>query len=58
MSEKKMTPQERYNKKNLVQVVMRLNRKYDSDLLEYLEESGNKQGTLKLALREYIENHK
>lgn len=46
------TPQERYDKENTMRVSLKLNKKYDADILEYLDKSGNKQGTIKAALRE------
>lgn len=49
-----MTPQERYDRVNTVQVVLKLNKKTDKDILDYLTASGNKQGTVKKALREYM----
>ena len=49
---KKNTPQERYDKENTVRVSLKLNKRYDADILEYLNNSGNKQGTIKTALRE------
>ena len=49
---RKDTPQERYDKGNTTRVSLKLNKKYDADILEYLDKSGNKQGTIKVALRE------
>lgn len=49
---RKDTPQERYDKGNTMRVSLKLNKKYDADILEYLDKSGNKQGTIKAALRE------
>lgn len=49
---KKNTPQERYDKENTIRVSLKLNKRYDADILEYLNNSGNKQGTIKAALRE------
>lgn len=46
------TPQERYDKENTMRVSLKLNKKYDADILEYLDKSGNKQGAIKDALRE------
>ena len=46
------TPQERYDKENTTRVSLKLNKKYDADILEYLDKYGNKQGTIKAALRE------
>ena len=51
-----MTPaqkraKEKYDKANTVQVRLKLNRKTDSDILEALERSGNKQGYIKELIR-------
>lgn len=48
------TPQERYDKKNTVRVNLKLVKNTDADIIEYLEQSGNKQGTIKKALRELM----
>ncbi len=48
------TPQERYNSANTVVKTIRLNRKYDADILEYLDASGNAQGLIKAAIRAEI----
>ena len=50
--EKKETARERYDKANTIKVTIKLNRKTDQDIIAYLEASGNKQGTIKEALRE------
>lgn len=55
MSERKMTPQERFDKANTTRVQMKLHNRLDADILEFLEASGNKQGTIKRALRELME---
>ena len=45
------TPQERYDRKNTVQVKLKLNRKTDADIIEYLNKQDNKQGKLKELVR-------
>lgn len=45
----------RYDDANTVQVKMKLNRKTDADIIEYLESTGNKQGAIKEAIRAQIE---
>lgn len=50
--EKKETARERYDKVNTTKVTIKLNLKTDKDIIDYLEASGNKQGTIKEALRE------
>lgn len=52
--EKRKTPQERYDEKNIVRVSLKLNRKTDADLLDALNASDNKQGLIKQALRSYL----
>lgn len=44
----------RYDDANTVQVKIKLNKKTDADILEYLDKSGNKQGAIKEALRAKI----
>ena len=44
----------KYNEKNTRQILMRLNSNTDADIIAYLDQSGNKQGTIKDALREYM----
>ena len=53
----------RYNKNNTVTVLVRLNKRTESDLIEYLEsvksQGGSKSGFLKMAAKCYIfENQK
>ena len=48
------TPQERYDRNNTVQVKLKLNRKTDADIIEYLNTLDNKQGTLKELIRKEI----
>lgn len=45
------TPQERYIAKNIVRVVVSLNKNTDADILKYLESVSNKQGYLKSLIR-------
>lgn len=52
--EKKLTPQEKYDKEKTVRVQLKLVKSTDADILDYLEKSGNKQGTIKKALRELM----
>jgi hypothetical protein len=42
---------EKYDRKNTTSVRLKLNKKTDKDILEKLDKSGNKQGTIKNALR-------
>ncbi len=49
----------RWDKENMLMLCFKLHRKNDPDIIEFLESKGNdKQKTIKIALREYIENHK
>lgn len=48
---KQETAQERYDAKNTVKLCLKLNLKYDSDILAALEASGNKQGYIKSLIR-------
>lgn len=48
----KYSPQRRYDKKNLVQVKLALNKATDADLIEWLESQPNKAGLIKRLLRE------
>lgn len=48
---KQQTPQERYDAKNTIKVCLKLNLKYDADILAALEASGNKQGYIKSLIR-------
>ena len=50
--ERKLTPKEKYDKNNTTRIHLKLNLNTDKDILEYLERTGNKQGTIKQALRE------
>jgi hypothetical protein len=52
--ERQLTPQERYDKEKTVRVQLKLVKNTDADILDYLEKSGNKQGTIKKALRELM----
>lgn len=46
--------QEKYQKENITRVVLKLNKKTDSDLLEWIESLDNKQGAIKEILRQHI----
>ena len=46
-----MTPQERYIARNIVRVVVALNRNTDVDILEHLEGVENRQGYIKALIR-------
>lgn len=42
-----------YDKQHTTTVIIKLNNKTDADIIKILNESGNKQGTIKAALRMY-----
>lgn len=46
-----------YDKQHTTTILIKLNNKTDADLIEYLNASGNKQGMIKAALREYINKY-
>ena len=50
----KYGPQKKYDQGNTVQFKMKLNRKTDADILDWLEGLDNKQGTMKGIIREHI----
>ena len=52
--EKKETARERYDKTNPVKVTIKLNRKTDKDILDCLDNTDNKQGTIKRLIRESL----
>ena len=58
MASEKYGPQMRYNEKNVKQIKVNLNLKTDADIIEFLENSGNKQGAIKEALRMLMEGRK
>lgn len=41
----------KYQQVNTKQFIMRLNKRTDSDIIEYLEKCGNKQGYIKSLIR-------
>ena len=50
--EKSLSPKEKYDKNNTIKVTIKLNLNTDKDILDYLDKSGNKQGTIKRLIRE------
>lgn len=45
------TPQARYDRTHTKQVILKLNKKTDADILRVLEKCGNKQGYIKSLIR-------
>lgn len=48
------TPQSRYDKANRVSVLLKLNRKTDTDILSWLSRQESKQGAIKALIRAQI----
>ena len=44
---------ERYDKKNTIQIKLKLNKKTDADIIQLLDSCGNKQGFIKDLLRNF-----
>lgn len=58
MAERKETPQERYDRENIVRLSMKLNKKTDADILERLGNVPSKQGYIKSLIRKDIAKDK
>lgn len=54
---RKQTPQARYDAINTAQVMLKLNRRTDADILAKLSASGNRQGYIKALIRADIEKN-
>lgn len=50
----KYGPQEKYQKENIQRVVLKLNKRTDADILDWLGTLDNKQGAIKKLIREHI----
>ena len=48
----------KYEKENVVQILVKLNRKTDADLIEILNEQTSKQGFIKDCIREHMKRGK
>lgn len=53
-SKAQLRAQEKYDKDNTVQVKLKLNKKTDSDIIDYLSRQENKQGFIKTIIREFM----
>ena len=53
-----MIPSKEKYEKSLVKILIRLNPNVDADIIDFLNDSDNKQGIIKEALREYIKKNK
>lgn len=51
---RKYASQAKYDKSNTVQFMMKLNKKTDTDILEWLDNQKNKQGSVKELIRKAI----
>lgn len=56
-SEAQQRAAEKYDRENTVRMSLKFNKHTDADILAALERSGNKQGMIKAALREYMSRH-
>jgi predicted nucleic-acid-binding protein len=50
----KYTSQEKYQKENIQRVVLKLNKKTDADILDWLDSLDNKQGSIKEVIRQHL----
>lgn len=50
----KYGPQEKYDAQNTVQLKLKLNKKTDADILDWLNSLDNKQGAIKEVIREHL----
>lgn len=56
MKESQKVAKAKYDKKAMTKFVFQFNRKTDADIIERLEEVGNKQGYIKEIIRKDLEN--
>lgn len=56
-SEAQLRAGEKYDRENTIRMSLKFNKHTDADILNALERSGNKQGLIKAALREFISKH-
>jgi len=54
MSDRKLTPQERYDQKTARRIMLKLNKNTDADVIEKLESESSMQGYIKRLIREDI----
>lgn len=50
----KYKPQEKYDAANTVQIRMKLNKRTDADIIEWLDKQPTKQGAIKTLIRQAI----
>lgn len=58
IGEKKITPQQRYDRANTTRYQLKLNNKTDRDIIEKLNAVENKQGYIKECIRKDLETKK
>lgn len=57
MNDARRRAQAKYNKAHTKQVTLRLNKRTEADIIERLEEVGNKQGYIKALIRADVEKN-
>ncbi len=55
INKRQESPQERYEKENIKKMTFKFHKVIDRDILDFLNDSGNKQGTVKKALRQLMQ---
>ena len=55
MSKAALKARKKYDKKNTRRICVKLNKKTDKDILNFIEEQNSMQGTVKTALRKFME---
>ena len=53
-SKAQLRAQAKYDKDNTVQLKLKLNKKTDADIIDYLSRQENKQGFIKTIIREFM----
>ena len=56
MSKAALKARKKYDKKNTRRICIKLNKKTDKDILDFVEAQNSMQGTIKTALRKLIEH--
>ena len=54
VSKSQIKAQAKYDKANTIQIKLKLNKKTDADIIRYLSDCKNKQGTIKALIRLYV----
>ena len=57
MATKQSLIQAKYDSTHTKRVFIKLNLTHDKDILDFLDATGNKQGTVKAAIREWMKSH-